>query len=56
MINISDKIGGNQNTQFVFNNLFHQNIVPFMRKCRKICYRRAGHRWEYNMAYALWML
>ena len=37
----------NQNTHFAFYN-FLSNIVPFMRKCGKILYRRAGHRWQYG--------
>jgi hypothetical protein len=34
------------------SNNFLSNIVPFMRKCGKILYSRAGHRWQYG-AYAL---
>ena len=29
----------NQNSQFIFNN-FLSNVMPFMRKCRKILYSR----------------
>ena len=41
----------NQNTHFVFSN-FISKTVPFMRKCGKILYSRAGHRWQYG-AWAL---
>jgi hypothetical protein len=52
MRNVSDKsCRENQNTHFMFNNLFPK-IVLFMRKCGKIWYSRTGHR-QYNMAHAL---
>jgi len=37
----------NQNTQFKFNN-FLWKIVPYMRKCGKIFYSEARHRWKYG--------
>ena len=55
MRNVSDKIcKENQNTHFVFNNspLPPPKIVPFVRKCGKIWYSRAGHRWQYTTAHA----
>ena len=40
----------NQNTHFVFSNLFFffSNIVPFMRWNGRIWYSLAGHGWEYS--------
>jgi len=40
-------------THFVFSDFFLK-IVPFIRKCGKILYSRAGHR--DNMAHAYCML
>ena len=49
MRNVSDKISGeDQNTRFTFSNFcffFFLKIVPFMRKCGKLQYCRAGRRW-----------
>jgi len=36
-----------QNTPFVFSDFFLK-IVPFMRKCKKILQRGAGHRQQYG--------
>jgi hypothetical protein len=36
----------------MLNNFFLSKIVPFMRKCEKICYSLTGHKWQYNMAHA----
>jgi len=48
MRNVSNKVcRENQNTHFVFSNFFSK-IVPFMRKCGKILYSWAGHRWKYS--------
>jgi hypothetical protein len=45
----------NQNTHFMFNNLFHE-AVPFMKKCGNIWQSRVGHRRQYNTVYVLCML
>jgi hypothetical protein len=69
MRNVSDQsCRDNQNTHFVFSNLFSK-MVPFMRKCEKILYSGAGHMaiwqvtWQYgrphgNMAghMAIWQV
>jgi len=57
MRNVSDKRRiKNRNTHLMFNNIFFSKIEPFMRKCGKILWSRAGHRWQYNTAHALCML
>jgi hypothetical protein len=35
---------------------FFPKIVPFMRKFGKTLSRQTGHRWQYNMAHALYLL
>jgi len=56
MRTVSDKMcGENQNTYFIFNNLFPK-IVPFMISCGNIWYSQTGHRWQCSMTHALWML
>ena len=48
MRNVSDKsYRDNQNTRFVFSNLFFLKIDPFMRKCGKIFQSGTGRRWQY---------
>ena len=48
MGNISDKsCRENQNTHFVFGDFSSKN-VSFMRKCGKILWSGAGHRWQYG--------
>jgi hypothetical protein len=43
---VSDKCC-TENTYFVFNDFF-TNICSFMRKCGKIIWSDAGHRWQYG--------
>ena len=51
--NVSDEsCTENQNTHFIFSNLFPR-IVPFMSWCGKIWYSRTAHRWQYNTAHVL---
>jgi hypothetical protein len=53
MRTVSDKsYRGTQKTHFVFGNFFFSKIVIFVRKCEKILYSGAGHRWQ-NGARAL---
>jgi hypothetical protein len=54
MRDVSDKTcRENQNTHFVFSNLFPKTVL-FV--CRKIWYSQTGHRLQYNTARALCML
>ena len=43
------------NAPFIFSNS-SPKIVPFLRLCRKIWYRKTDHRWQYNTAHALCIL
>ena len=45
----------NQNTHFMFNNLFPKN-AQFMRQCRKIWCNQRSHKWRHNMAHTCCML
>jgi hypothetical protein len=45
---------GNKKTLGSIN--FSLKIVPFMKNCGKLWYRRTGNRWQYNFAHALFML
>jgi len=38
------------------NNFFFPKIVSFMRKCWKIWYSRTGHKWQYNVAHAYYIV
>jgi hypothetical protein len=49
------KIEENQSPHFMFNICFPK-IVLFFRKCGKILHSHKGHRWQYYMVYALFML
>jgi hypothetical protein len=40
---------------FMFKNVFPK-IVSIMRYCGKTWLTQRGHRWQYNMAHALYML
>jgi len=43
------KVAQKIKTHFVFSNFPPPpKIVPFMRKCGKTLYSRAGHRWQYD--------
>ena len=56
MRKFSDKIcRENQNTHFMFNNIFPK-IMTFMRQCGKIWYSRTCHSWQYNMVHVFCML
>jgi len=41
-------VGENRNTHFVFGNISFFENRTFMRKCGKIWYNEAGHRWKYG--------
>ena len=45
--NVSDRCRENQNTHFIFNNIFSK-IVPFLRQRVKILYSLAGYRRQYG--------
>jgi len=56
MKNLSDKsCGENRNTHFMFEE-FSPRIMPLTRSCGKILYSRTGHRRQYHMAHAHFML
>jgi len=48
------KAVGKIKTHFMFNN-YLSKIVPLMTKCIKMLYSRKGHRWQYDVARALWI-
>jgi hypothetical protein len=57
MRNVSDKsCRENQTHTLCSVSFFFSKIVQFMRKCGKIEYSRAGHRWLYSTAHAHCML
>jgi len=41
-------------THFIYSRNVCRN-VPGMRICRNVWYSRSGHRWQYNVAHALYM-
>jgi hypothetical protein len=54
MRNILEKVGEKMKTHFIFNNFFRKSC--HLRKCRKIWWSQAGHRWRHNMAHTSCML
>ena len=47
MRNVSNEIRTeNEDTHFMFNNIFSLKIMPYMRQRGKILYGRTGHRWK----------
>jgi hypothetical protein len=49
MGNVSDKsCTENQNTHFVFNNVFPENRAFYKVMWKKILYSGAGHGWQYD--------
>jgi hypothetical protein len=65
-INIYDNIslrnvfGGscreNQNTHFMFNNFFFRKSCRLWNNVEKMWWSQRGHKWQYNMANARYML